>query len=256
MAAATKIIGGAKLNQQAVIAADNLPGIYRGKSCSHLGWELPERGPLLELNQRRLLAGDAERLNLDALLGLNEFARPRKTRMSVISTRFLAESAVLFWVSQYLTAIGRWMGRQPSDKLRAVFLFDEADLYLPAQGKPATKAPMENLLKRGRSAGVGVFLATQNPGDFDYKCRDNITTWLVGKVKEPTALNKLKPMFSESRFDVAAKLPIQETGQFYLLREKDVIGLQAAASVMKTEQVSEDRILEVARANRQPLAVG
>jgi len=210
----------------------------------------------LELNQRRLLAGDAERLNLDALLGLNEFARPRKTRMSVISTRFLAESAVLFWVSQYLTAIGRWMGRQPSDKLRAVFLFDEADLYLPAQGKPATKAPMENLLKRGRSAGVGVFLASQNPGDFDYKCRDNITTWLVGKVKEPTALNKLKPMFSESRFDVAAKLPIQETGQFYLLREKDVIGLQAAASVMKTEQVSEDRILEVARANRQPLAVG
>jgi hypothetical protein len=51
MATATKIIGGAKLNQQAVIAADNFPGIYRGKRCSHLGWELPERGRLLELNK-------------------------------------------------------------------------------------------------------------------------------------------------------------------------------------------------------------
>ncbi len=113
-----------------------------------------------------------------------------------------------------------------------------------------------HLLKRGRSAGVGVFLATQNPGDFDYRCRDNVTTWLVGKIKEPTALNKLKPMFSECKFDVAGKLPLQETGQFHLLREKDVIGLQAVQSVMKTEQIPEDRILELARGQRQPVEVG
>jgi DNA helicase HerA-like ATPase len=203
----------------------------------------------LHINQSRLLAGDAERLNLDALLGLNEYAKPGKTRLSIISMRFLEANAVEFWVSQFLTALNRWCARRPRGELQAVFLFDEADRYLPAVGKPATKEPMESLLKRSRSAGVGVFLATQSPGDFDYKWRDNIQTWLVGRVKEETALKKLKPMFSECRVDVAAKLPGQETGQFYLLREKEATALQAAPSVMKTEQVSEERILELARAN-------
>ena len=46
-------------------------------------------------------------------------------------------------------------------------MFDEADLYLPAQSKPATKAPMEGLLKRARAAGIGLMLATQSPGDLD-----------------------------------------------------------------------------------------
>lgn len=211
--------------------------------------KLAEDLQTLQLNQQRLLAGDAEQLNLDALLGLYDFARPGKTRLSIISTRFLEANAVEFWVSQFLTALNRWCARRPRAELQAVFLFDEADMYLPATRQPATKAPMESLLKRGRSAGVGVFLATQSPGDFDYKCRDNIQTWLVGRVKEETALKKLKPMFSECRADVAAKLPGQETGQFYLLREKEATALQAAPSVMKTEQVPEERILELARAN-------
>ena len=86
-----------------------------------------------------------------------------------------------------------------SATVAAVVLFDEADLYLPAVRQPATKEPMENLLKRARSAGLSLLLATQSPGDFDYKCRDNIRSWLVGQVKEETALRKLKPMFSEVR---------------------------------------------------------
>ena len=47
-----------------------------------------------------------------------------------------------------------------------------------------------------RSAGVGIFLATQSPGDFDYKCKENIRTWLIGRVKEPRALEKLRPMLA------------------------------------------------------------
>src|ERR671929_1621730 len=92
------------------------------------------------------------------------------------------------------TAIGRWMGQHSGPRLQAVFLFDEADLYLPAVRQPATKGPMESLLRRARSAGVGLFLATQSPGDFDYRCRDQVLTWLVGRVKEPVAIAKLKPM--------------------------------------------------------------
>jgi len=66
----------------------------------------------------------------------------------------------------------------PGGALQAVFLFDEADVYLPAPGS-SHEGPMESLLKRARSAGVGLFLATQSPGDLDYRCRDQVLTWLV-----------------------------------------------------------------------------
>ena len=95
-------------------------------------------------------------------------------------------------------------------------LFDEADLYLPAVRQPATKEPMEHLLKRARSAGLGLLLATQSPGDFDYKCRDNIRAWLVGQVKEANSIAKMKPMLSDCRIDVASRLPSQEPGEFFL----------------------------------------
>jgi len=124
---------------------------------------------------------------------------------------------------------------------------DEADQYLPAARQPATKAPMENLLKRARSAGVGLMLATQSPGDFDYKCRDNIRTWLVGRIKEATAVGKLRNMLSECKVDVSGKLAGQGTGQFYLLKERDVIAIQTQQSLINTEQVPEDRIVALAR---------
>jgi hypothetical protein len=202
----------------------------------------------LALQHKHLLAAEGERLDIDALLGRN--APAGKTRLSIISTRFLGDSATVdFWVSQLLAALGRWIGKNPRDRLQALFLFDEADLYLPATRQPATKAPMENLLKRARSAGVGLMLATQSPGDFDYKCRDTIRTWLVGRVKEQTALDKLRPMLSECKTNVAAKLPGQGTGQFHLIRERQVCAIQTRPSLVATAQLSEEQILRLARGN-------
>jgi hypothetical protein len=87
-------------------------------------------------------------------------------------------------VSQSLFELSRWASKSPSPHLQAVVLFDEADMYLPTKSKPACKEPMGSLLKRARSAGLGVMLATQSPGDFDYKCRENINTWFHGEIKE------------------------------------------------------------------------
>jgi hypothetical protein len=205
------------------------------------------------LQRQRLLEGAAgELLDVGALLGHGPYARPGRTRLSVINTQFLGDTAVTdFWVAQFLIAIDRWASRNPSpERLQAVFLFDEADQYLPATRQPATKAPMENLLRRARSKGVGLFLATQSPGDLDYKCRDQIRTWLVGRVKEKVAIDKLRPMLEVGRIDAAAKLPGQEAGQFYLLREKDVAPVQVEPSLVATAQLPEDRILELARDSR------
>jgi hypothetical protein len=208
---------------------------------------LADRLLTLWLNDKALLTGD-EALDVDALLGTGPHARPGRTRLSVISTRFLGDPAKLdFWVAQLLVAVGRWCGKSPSAKLQAVFLFDEADVYLPAVRQPATKRPMEDLLKRARSAGLGVFLATQSPGDLDYKCKENVRTWLVGRVKEPRALEKLRPMLAAGRPDAADKLAGQGTGELLLVRESEVLAVRSDESLVRTEQVPEDRIADLAR---------
>jgi DNA helicase HerA-like ATPase len=117
--------------------------------------------------------------------------------------------------------------------------------------QPATKAPLENLIRRSRSAGLGILLATQSPGDFDYKCRDNIRTWFAGRVREKVALDKLKTLFSESSVDAAARLPGQGIGEFHLLQDKKVSALRAQRSLIVTEQLPDDRILELARSGRE-----
>ncbi|WP_164007122.1 helicase HerA-like domain-containing protein [Pyxidicoccus trucidator] len=203
---------------------------------------------VLRLNLRSLLAAGGERLDLEELLGRGAAGTPGKTRLSIISTKFLGDNnRILFWVSQLLLETNRWTSQHPASQLQAVLLFDEADLYLPATSKPATKQPLEDLLKRARSAGVGVMLATQSPGDLDYKCRENVRTWFVGRVKEDNAIKKLRPMFTEARVDADAKLPSQKQGQFHVLRDGQVQQLKADRSVMRTEQLAEDEILKLAR---------
>jgi hypothetical protein len=208
---------------------------------------LAQRLLTLELNNRPLLTG-SEQLDVDALLGTGTHVKPGRVRLSVISTRFLGDAAkVDFWVSQFLVAVSRWCAKSPRSQLQAVFMFDEADVYLPATRQPATKAPMEDLLKRARSAGVGVFLATQSPGDFDYKCKENVRTWLIGRVKEPRALEKLKPMLVAARGNVIDKLAAQATGEFYLVRESGVMAVRSSESFVRTEQLPENQIATLAR---------
>jgi hypothetical protein len=211
----------------------------------------------LRLNQGDLLEAQGEPLEIEALLGLGVHARPGKTRLSIISTKFLGNNQdVQFWVAQFLMEVGRWIGRSPAPDgtLQAVLMFDEADLYLPAVRQPASKEPMEHLLRRARSAGLGLLLATQSPGDFDYRCRDNIRTWLVGQVKEQTSLNKMKPMLSECRTDVASRLPGQTAGEFHLIRDGVVTNLHADQSAVDPRQIGEAEILELARASWEPRA--
>jgi hypothetical protein len=206
----------------------------------------------LWLSYKSLLAAEGERLDAAGLLGLGTHARPGRVRLSVVSTKFLGAPAnVEFWVAQLLLALARWASKHPSPALQAVVLFDEADLYLPALRQPATKAPMEDLLKRARSAGLGVFLATQSPGDFDYKCRDNVRAWFVGRVTQSTSIDKMRPLLSEAKGDVTGKLPAQQTGEFFLLGEgAQPVALRAERSLLVTEQLSEEEILRLARSGK------
>jgi energy-coupling factor transporter ATP-binding protein EcfA2 len=252
-----------EINTQAAVSIENLIEFIAEKDSSlvnavgrldvKLFDTLAEHLETLRLNQGVLLSTEGEPLEIDMLLGLGANRTPGKTRLSIISTKFLGNNPdVQFWVAQFLMTLGRWISRSPASpgSPQAVVLFDEADLYLPAVRQPATKEPMENLLRRARSAGVGLFLATQSPGDFDYKCRDNIRTWFVGQVKELTSIAKMKPMLSECRIDVASRLPGQEPGEFLLIRDGDVISMKTRLSVVDARQIPEDEIVALARARR------
>ena len=208
-------------------------------------------GQLDSLRHRNssLFEGGGEALRMDALLGLGPFARrDGRTRLSIIYTGFLGDNEnVLFWVSQFLSEALRFCQRNPNDELQAVVMLDEADLYIPANAKPATAEPLQSLLKRARSAGLGIMLATQSPGDLDYKSRDQITSWFIGRVREDTALRKLKAAFqSESGLDPAAVLPGQTVGEFHLVQEGLVRSMKAQRSLIEAEQVPFDRIEQLA----------
>jgi energy-coupling factor transporter ATP-binding protein EcfA2 len=195
-----------------------------------------------------LFEGGGESLRMESLLGLGPYARDGRTRLSIIYTGFLGDNEnILFWVSQFLSEALRFCQRNPNEDLQAVVMFDEADLYIPANAKPATAEPLQSLLKRARSAGLGLMLATQSPGDLDYKSRDQITSWFIGRVREDTALRKLKAAFqSESGLDPAAVLPGQTVGEFHLVQEGLVRSMKAQRSLIEAEQVPFDRIEQLA----------
>ena len=197
-----------------------------------------------------LFEAGGEPLRMEALLGSGRYGRrDGRTRLSIIYTGFLGDNEnILFWVSQFLSEALRFCQRNPNDELQAVVMFDEADLYIPATAKPATAEPLQSLLKRARSAGLGIMLATQSPGDLDYKSRDQITSWFIGRVREDTALRKLRAAFqSESGLDPAVVLPGQTVGEFHLVQEGLVRPMRAQRSLIDAEQVPFDRIEQLAR---------
>jgi hypothetical protein len=204
----------------------------------------------LRLGNGRLLEAAGERLDIDLLLGRGAHAVPGKTRLSIISTQFLGDLGTsLFWVAHLLLQLTGWAARNPApDRLQGVILLDEADLYLPAgAAQPATKQPIDNLLRRARSTGIGLLLSSQNPGDFEYKARDTIRSWFVGRIQQTTSIAKMKPMLSEVRTNVASRLPALKQGRFYLIREGAAIELDATPSCVAPEQRSLDQILKMSK---------
>jgi DNA helicase HerA-like ATPase len=200
----------------------------------------------LVIQRGSLLAGDGEALDISALLP-PAGSRPR---LSIINTAALGEIAVLqFWISRLLIELGHLARKRPTKTLQGVAFFDEADAYIPAVGTPPTKEPMAELLRRARSTGIGILLATQNPGDFDYKARDLINTWLVGKVSQERAIEKMRNLLAGYP-NVGPRLATQPTGHFFLLAD-GAREMKCDKALMTTEQLPDLEVVELARATRK-----
>jgi energy-coupling factor transporter ATP-binding protein EcfA2 len=201
----------------------------------------------LRLNDGELFDRDAEQLSAEILLGFTGTRVP----LSIISTRFLGDNPkVQAWVAHLLVELSRWCMRNPRDRLQAIVMLDEADLYMPAgAAKPPSKEPLQDLLKRARSGGLGVMLATQSPGDLDYRSREQINTWFVGKVSESRSIEKLKPLF-ERKPSAAGKLADLRPGQFIVLQDSTVWEIDRTPSLLVTDQVPDAEIVSLAARQR------
>lgn len=108
-----------------------------------------------------------------------------KTRASIFYLAHLGESERQFFITLLLSQLVLWMRAQSgTSSLRALVYFDEVFGYCPPFPRnPPTKAPIMTIIKQGRAAGLGMFLATQNPADLDYKGLSNIGTWFIGRLR-------------------------------------------------------------------------
>jgi hypothetical protein len=93
-------------------------------------------------------------------------------------------------------------------------------------------------------------LATQSPGDLDYKCRDNIRSWFVGRITQAVALDKMKPLLSDARVHIGARIPAQKVGEFHLLQDGRVTAFKCHQAFMRVEQISDNEILALASRSR------
>lgn len=108
-----------------------------------------------------------------------------RPRVSIFYIAHLSEPERMFIVTLLLENMLGWMRTQSgTTSLRALLYIDEVFGYFPPYPRnPPTKDPMLRLLKQARAFGLGLILATQNPGDLDYKGLSNAGTWFIGRLQ-------------------------------------------------------------------------
>jgi len=119
-------------------------------------------------------------LDLEELL----YTETGQPRVAIFSIAHLSDQQRMFFVTLLLNETLSWIRRRPgTNSLRALLYMDEIFGYLPPVAEPPSKKPLLTLLKQARAYGLGVVLATQNPGDLDYKALANIGTWFLGRLQ-------------------------------------------------------------------------
>lgn len=116
-----------------------------------------------------------------------------RPRVSIFYTAHLNDQERMFITTLILETMISWMRTlSGTPSLRAILYIDEVfGLFPPYPKNPPTKEPILRLLKQARAFGIGLILATQNPGDLDYKGLSNAGTWLIGRLSSENDRKKV-----------------------------------------------------------------
>ena len=132
-------------------------------------------------------------------------------RVSILYTAHLTEVERQFVITLLLENALSWMRTQSgTTSLRALLYIDEMFGYFPPHPRnPPTKEPLLRLLKQARAFGLGLILATQNPGDLDYKGLTNAGTWFIGRLQTDNDKQRIMTGL-EALADVQTGLSLRE----------------------------------------------
>lgn len=116
-----------------------------------------------------------------------------RPKVSIFYIAHLNDSERMFITTLILEAMNSWMRTlSGTTSLRALLYIDEMYGYFPPYPKnPPTKKPLMTMLKQARAFGIGLIMATQNPGDLDYKGLSNMGTWFIGRLQSENDLKKV-----------------------------------------------------------------
>jgi hypothetical protein len=116
-----------------------------------------------------------------------------RPRVSIFYTAHLNDQERMFITTLILESMIGWMRTLPgTPSLRAILYIDEMfGLFPPYPKNPPTKEPLLRLIKQARAFGIGLILATQNPGDLDYKGLSNAGTWFIGRLSSENDRKKV-----------------------------------------------------------------
>ena len=137
-----------------------------------------------------------------------------RPRVSIFYIAHLSEPERQFILTLLLENMLGWMRTlSGTTSLRALLYIDEMFGYFPPYPRnPPTKEPILRLLKQARAFGVGLILATQNPGDLDYKGLSNAGTWFIGRLQSENDKQRVVTGL-ESMASVNTQMDLREVGR-------------------------------------------
>lgn len=176
------------------------------------------------LGSNRLMFDLGKPLDINEMFGLwsGGPAENGKARLSIVYLNTLTsqEDKEIF-VSLLCSALYQWMLTLDGSRLWGMFYMDEVAPYLPPVKNPASKQGLMLLLRQARKYGLCCMLATQSPGDIDYKALGQVGTMALGRIMGERALGKVEPILrAMPNLDtdgIISGLPGMAKGRFILV---------------------------------------
>lgn len=133
-------------------------------------------------------------IKLDIDWMINFASKDGKTPLIIFDVRRITnEKEKTTFVAEVLGAVQRYIwDKGGTSQLRAILYFDEMYGFVPPTSKPASKTALMILLKQARAFGLGCLLASQNPGDLDYRAVAQMSTWFLGKLTTDRDISKVE----------------------------------------------------------------
>lgn len=157
-----------------------------------------------------------------------------KTRIAVINMAELDFHDRAFVLSHLGYGIFRWARKMGGASLpRLIFAVDEIgggggkEAFFPPHPYVSVSKPALNLLLRqGRAFGICCILATQNPGDIDYKGLSNCQTWIIGRLATKRDRDKIRQGICDAEVnfgDMDQVLASVEPGEFVIHKKSGAV---------------------------------